>query len=158
MNFIFELLVHATPEVRCTEIVSLLNAMVTESFDELCVMDICSRLNEVVINNLDLLKSTKLPQYLIYFIFHMKSTSPLVWPAKYSTLLLLDSILNHTEVLVDLILTMGVTIDNSLKNTMEDLFNLIDSEKTVDFGAAFIIDILLTATNSMILISYSFNR
>ena len=26
----------------------------------------------------------------------------------------LDSILNHTEVLVDLILTMGVTIENSL--------------------------------------------
>ena len=80
----------------------------------------------------------------------MKSTTPLVWPAKYSILLLLDSILNHTEVLVDLILTMGVTIENSLKNTMEDLFNLIDSEKTVDFGAAFIIDILLTATNSML--------
>ena len=80
----------------------------------------------------------------------MKSTSPLVCPAKYSILLLLDSILNHTEVLVDLILTMGVTIENSLKNTMEDLFNLIDSEKTVDFGAAFIIDILLTATNSML--------
>lgn len=147
LNFVFELLEHADPAAKTSEVISLLGLFAEDSFDDLCVMDLCNRLTTLAVDDLALLKETSLPQYLIYFLFNTNRDTPLSWSSKVAMLTLLDSVMNQSQVLVDLILSVGIMVNNSLKNIMEHLFNLIDSYKTVEFGAALIIDIILTATN-----------
>ena len=66
---------------------------------------------------------------------------------KYALLRLLDLSLNNEEAILNLILSVGVMVKDSLVNTMEYVFNLVDSKNTVEFGAALITVMLLQATS-----------
>ena len=103
----------------------------------------------MVVGNTELLKATLLPQYMIYTLFISNHNSPLTWPAKYALLQVLDNVLNTPEAVGDLVLSMGPTIKGMVANTMEYLFNLVDSKRTIEFGAALIVVVLQVATNSL---------
>lgn len=66
---------------------------------------------------------------------------------KYALLQLLDRSLGSEDAIMNLILSVGVMVKGSLVNTMEYVFNLVESERTVEFGTALIMVILLKATN-----------
>ena len=66
---------------------------------------------------------------------------------KYALLQLLDRSLGSEDAIMNLILSVGVMVNGSLVNTMEYVFNLGESERTVEFGTALIMVILLKATN-----------
>lgn len=94
-----------------------------------------------------LLKATSLPHYLVYALFSSNRDLPLTWCVKYALLRLLDLSLNSEEAILNLILSVGVMVNNSIVNTMEYVFNLVDSKSTVEFGAALITVMLLQATS-----------
>ena len=66
---------------------------------------------------------------------------------KYALLQLLDRSLGSEDAIMNLILSVGVMVNNSIVNTMEYVFNLVDSKSTVEFGAALITVMLLQATS-----------
>ena len=98
-------------------------------------------------SNQALLKATSLPHYLVYALFSSNRDLPLTWCVKYALLRLLDLSLNSEEAILNLILSVGVMVNNSIVNTMEYVFNLVDSKSTVEFGAALITVMLLQATS-----------
>lgn len=66
---------------------------------------------------------------------------------KYALLQLLDRSLGSEDAIMNLILSVGVMVNGSVVNTMEYVFNLVESKRTVEFGTALIMVILLKATN-----------
>ena len=97
--------------------------------------------------NQALLKATSLPHYLVYALFSSNRDLPLTWCVKYALLRLLDLSLSCEEAILNLILSVGVMVNGNIVNTMEYVFNLVDSKRTVEFGTALIMVILLKATN-----------
>ena len=94
-----------------------------------------------------MLKATSLPHYVIYALFSSNRDLPLTWCVKYALLQLLDRSLGSEDAIMNLILSVGVMVNGSLVNTMEYVFNLVESERTEEFGTALIMVILLKATN-----------
>ena len=66
---------------------------------------------------------------------------------KYALLQLLDRSLGSEDAIMNLILSVGVMGKGSVVNTMEYVFNLVESKRTVEFSTALIMVILLKATN-----------
>lgn len=97
--------------------------------------------------NQALLKATSLPHYLVYALFSSNRDLPLTWCVKYALLRLLDLSLSCEEAILNLILSVGVMVNGNIVNTMEYVFNLVDSKNTVEFGAALITVMLLQATS-----------
>lgn len=65
---------------------------------------------------------------------------------KYALLQLLDRSLGSEDAIMNLILSADVIVNGGV-NTMEYVFDLVDSECTVEFGTALIMVILIKATN-----------
>ena len=104
------------------------------------------RLHRLINNNQALLKETSLSHYVIYALFSSNRDRPLTWCVKYALLQLLDRSLGSEDAIMNLILSADVIVNGGV-NTMEYVFDLVDSECTVEFGTALIMVILIKATN-----------
>ena len=155
---IFDLLRHAEESTYLYELSTLLQAMAADSFDELFIISVvlhsfshiqvCNRLQTLVVNHPDTIKAVSLPQYLLYLLFARNRESPLNWPSKYAVLQLLDMLFNSSQVAVNYIVASDLRLNGSVLNTVEYYFSLLDSSHTHALGIALILLLVRTATST----------
>ena len=142
-SFVFVLLRNAEEKDRREQLSRLMDALVADTFDELFVISLLIRLPQLVVDNPDLIQAVSIPQYMLYLFSTRNASTTLCWAVKYSMLQLLDSLFSSSQVAANFILK------NSLMNTVESFFSLVDVDSTHDLGVALILLLLRTAVNGV---------
>ena len=146
-SFVFVLLRNAEEKDRREQLSRLMDALVADTFDELFVISLLIRLPQLVVDNPDLIQAVSIPQYMLYLFSTRNASTTLCWAVKYSMLQLLDSLFSSSQVAANFILSSDLKLKNSLMNTVESFFSLVDS--THDLGVALILLLLRTAVNGV---------
>ena len=148
-SFVFVLLRNAEEKDRREQLSRLMDALVADTFDELFVISLLIRLPQLVVDNPDLIQAVSIPQYMLYLFSTRNASTTLCWAVKYSMLQLLDSLFS-SQVAANFILSSDLKLKNSLMNTVESFFSLVDVDSTHDLGVALILLLLRTAVNGVI--------
>ena len=146
-SFVFVLLRNAEEKDCREQLVRLMSALVADTFDELFVISLLIRLPQLVVDKPDLIQAVSIPQYSLYLLSTRTNSTTLCWAVKYAMLQLLDSLFSSTQVAANFILSSDLKLKNSLVNTVESFFSLVDVDNTHDLGVALILLLLRTAVN-----------
>ena len=148
-SFVFVLLRNAEEKDRREQLSRLMDALVADTFDELFVISLLIRLPQLVVDNPDLIQAVSIPQYMLYLFSTRNASTTLCWAVKYSMLQLLDSLFSSSQVAANFIHSSDLKLKNSLMNTVESFFSLVDVDSTHDLGVALILLLLRTAVNGV---------